>query len=223
MEFIRLDEIDSRNFSGVFKNSYFESTAILVFYTILQILGIWGYISGIIPLLALAIICLFCVVLIYKCILDIVKKLKPTNWLIAITDNYIYIKFRSYLYNQFKNDHQVFCLNPPEIQAFRIIQITDVISRGRSKTHCLSTYLDIFVSESLSELSNILKLEYKNIGIKKTSKSKLEISRLDFPVIVLQKNIIRVDISELSPKKELLAAKFKTSGLEELENVEEVV
>ena len=70
MEFISLDEIDSSNFSAVFKNGLFESNAILVFYTILQILGIWGYLSGIIPLLALAIICLFCVVLIYKCIFD---------------------------------------------------------------------------------------------------------------------------------------------------------
>lgn len=118
-----------------------------------------------------------------------VKTLSPFNWLLAIDNDGVLIKFRSYLNTHYpKYDKQVVSVPFNEISAIRI-------NKGEMKypnprrlpTQEKTTYLDIITTiEDLQELKNLLKYEH-NINIKGKS------NYLHYPVSVVDDKIIRIE------------------------------
>lgn len=218
MELFRITEIDTSTFHKVFKIGFLYVVITFIVTATIQFAAALAYINAKIPILLLLIVSMFCVVYMYQCLFDLFKKIKPSNWLLAISDAAIYIKFRSCLYEHYpKEDKQIIRIKLSEIQAFRESHITDIICRGRSKNTQKRVYLDIIVYGGLALLQKALAYEHSNYGLGKKRKSKIELSRLDYPVVVSQENIIRILITGIRPDKNSLVTEFKNLGIEELE------
>ena len=141
--------------------------------------------SGILPLL-FSIMCFrYCA-----------KAMAPTNWLLAIGPDRIFIKFRSYL-NPYlpADDPQVVSLSFSEIEAAQITKekIKYYKSQGNSKTSEYLTYLDLHLkADNLQSLQERLKYErsvkkYRDSGIYKTG-----IKAHHYPVSVPESKMIRI-------------------------------
>lgn len=218
MELFGITEIDTGTFRKVFKIGFLYVVITFSGTATIQFAAALAYINAKIPIVLLLIVSMFCVVYMYQCLFGLFRKIKPSNWLLAISDAAIYIKFRSCLYEHHpKEDKQIIRIKLSEIQAFRESHITDIIGRGRSKDRQKRVYLDIIVYGGLALLQKALAYEHSNYGLGKNRKSKIEISRLDFPVIVSQENSIQIDITGICPDKNSLVTEFKNLGIEELD------
>jgi hypothetical protein len=224
VDFYRITEINTDTFYKVFKKALRPAFIAIVIVLAVQIVIVWAYfnfemrnIKVIVPIISM-----FCIVFIYRGLYELFRKLKRSNWLLAISDDAIYVKFRSCFYEHLgKLDKQIISIKPSEIEAFRKVSIVDVIATGRSKSRIKNTYLEIIIRGSLAFLQKALANEHKDYGLGKTIKSRIEISCLDFPVIVSQENTIRINITEIPGKNDLIA-ELKNVGIKELEASDKV-
>lgn len=225
MEFFKIDEIDSGTFHKVFKKVLWPTIVTIIIALAIQIAVIWAYfnfemrnIKSFVPIVSM-----FCIVFICCGINEIFRKLRPSNWLLTISDDNIYIKFRSCLYEHLaRHKKGIISLKPSEIEAFRETYIIDTIVTGRSKRQIKNLYLDISIHDELVPLQEALANEHRNYGFGKVRKSKIEVSWLDFPVTVSKENIIRINITGISPSEKSLFVELKNMGIKELKSSKEV-
>jgi hypothetical protein len=222
LELFKLNEIDTNSFRKVFKNVFWPLVVVLVIIIAIQITVIWAYLNfnmrniiAIVPIISM-----FCAVFFFHGIYELFRSLKSTNWILTISNDFIYIKFRSSLYEHLaKNDKQIIAIRPSEIEAFRLTHVNDLIATGRSESNIKKIYLDVTVCKELSMLQKALSNEHRDYGLGKTNKSRIEVSYLDFPVTVLQDDIIRINITGIKHKQhQQLFIELKKLGIKELDS-----
>lgn len=224
MELFRIADIDSSKFRKVFRKGCSYAFIPFIVFVSIQIVIVLAYYWWEISFLFLLLVSVFCTVFVCKCLLRLFKNLTSSSWLLAISETAVYINFRSCLYEKYSNDNeQVIKFRASEIKAFRQVKITDVICVGRSTSTQQKFYLDIIVSGELAILQKALSNEHFSYGLGKNRRSKIEVSTLEFPVIVSQENIVRVEVTGInSHNKTVIVAELKSLGIEEFEKYNKV-
>jgi hypothetical protein len=124
------------------------------------------------------------------------KSLLPTNWLLAIGPDEIFIKFRSYQNVDFPGDDpQAVSLKLSEIASVNITKQT-IISPGsrNSSTTSFHTFLDInVISSDLNSLKEQLKYERNISSEKKTGFITIRSKVRHYPISVVDHDTIRIE------------------------------
>ena len=221
MELLKVGEIESVSFEKVFKSGFLGVSVAFTVASTMQIFAVWAYLKLGLSILIFLIISMFCVLFLFFSIYDFSQKFKPSNWLKAISNGVIYIKFRSYLLNHSNiSDEVIVCIKPSEILFFKETQVVDIIGRVRSKTRRESIYLDLVLACDLTRLHKALISEYSNRN--EFSNYKLEKTWINFPVIISNQNVLRINIPEIRPNRNILFKYLKKLGIKELEKVTHV-
>ncbi|MSP41006.1 MAG: hypothetical protein EXR70_21155 [Deltaproteobacteria bacterium] len=137
----------------------------------------------------------------------ILARFRPSNWLVRLEDDGLFVKFRSYLNDRFPEyDPTVVFLPYAEIRSAKFVrekrEVED-LSEHTAKTTKIRKFVELEVSSDCRQLSEELVKEHERVAKGKA----ISIARYgDFPVRVVAPNRVQIDWTVVPPVQALLDA-----------------
>ena len=209
MQLLRLNDVPVSQRDVVFAYSRVSATSgALLLFLVSAGLIVFARIKGAWPAYVVAAFMILCVLIYQKVI---IARFHPANWLVRMTDNGLYVKFRSYLNDHFDaQDFVVLFLLFSELRSARMVkerqEVPDQNPRSRTTT-TTKRILELELAGNTVELAVALGAERERVfGKMPRTNGRMSTRYQHFPVRLASPTLLRIEWGVVPKLQTLLDA-----------------
>ena len=209
MQLLRLNDVPVSQRDVVFAYSRVSATSgALLLFLVSAGLIVFARIKGAWPAYVVAAFMILCVLIYQKVI---IARFHPANWLVRMTDNGLYVKFRSYLNDHFDaQDFVVLFLPFSELRSARMVkerqEVPDQNPRSRTTT-TTKRILELELAGKTVELAVALGAERERVfGKMPRTNGRMSTRYQHFPVRLASPTLLRIEWGVVPKLQTLLDA-----------------